>query len=261
MGTTANPAVDRFAPGSPVGLRKTTTTIMTMASVVSLLAEELGGRGLVLEVGVGTGRIALPLARGNIPLAAVDLSRPMLDELLRKTSGVPPFPLVLADATTLPFPDGTFGAAYAAHVLHLIPAWRHAAAEMIRVVRPGGPVLIDLGTESGIAFEVKERFSRAMGKSSPHGGVHDAAVLDAAMAELGATVRPLPEIAEREERPLEDLIGAYEANRFSFTWDLDDATRHRAAEETRGWARRRYGSLDEPRTIEYPIVWRAYATR
>ena len=47
--------------------RKVGESVMTRT--VDLLEEELAGRGRVLEIGVGTGLIALPLAARGVPLA------------------------------------------------------------------------------------------------------------------------------------------------------------------------------------------------
>jgi 2-polyprenyl-3-methyl-5-hydroxy-6-metoxy-1,4-benzoquinol methylase len=47
---------------------------------VSLLAG-LAGDGRALELGIGTGRIALPLARRGVPVHGIDLSRAMVAEL------------------------------------------------------------------------------------------------------------------------------------------------------------------------------------
>lgn len=52
--------------------------------VIEILAGELRGRGGVLEIGVGTGRIALPLVDRGIRIWGVDLSRKMIDKLLEK---------------------------------------------------------------------------------------------------------------------------------------------------------------------------------
>src|SRR5689334_8211316 len=93
------------------------------AAVIDLLVGELRERGRGLEVGVGTGRIALDLHRAGVPMAGVDLSRPMLERLVEKAGGVAPFPLAVADATALPAPGHAFGAGIACHVLHLIPQW------------------------------------------------------------------------------------------------------------------------------------------
>ncbi len=54
--------------------------------VVDFLLERSGG-GRALEFGIGTGRIALPLARRGIEVSGVDVSGPMLDELAKKPDG------------------------------------------------------------------------------------------------------------------------------------------------------------------------------
>src|SRR2546421_6181685 len=118
------------------------------AAVIDLLAGELRGRGRCLEVGVGTGRIALDLHRSGVAMAGVDLSRPMLDRLVEKGGGMAPFPLAVADATALPAPSRAFGAGLACHVLHLIPQWRAAADELVRVVAPRGVLLVDIGGDA-----------------------------------------------------------------------------------------------------------------
>ena len=98
----------------------------TMDAVVARLARELAGRGPVLEPGVGTGRIALPLAAAGVDVTGLDLSEPMLRELVAKRDGQTRgaggrVPLVRGDATRLPFPAGAFGGAYVVHLLHLVP--------------------------------------------------------------------------------------------------------------------------------------------
>ena len=233
--------------------------------VNDLLAAELGGRGRALEIGVGTGRIALPLAAAGVPLVGVDLSRPMLDRLIEKTNRRPPFPLVIADATRLPFRGGAFGAAYAAHVLHLIPAWRDAVGELVRVVRSGGTVLIDIGMPPSKDDDepieaVTDRFTIESGLQRRHPGLEEngAPALDDAFAGLGARVRVLPGIREERRLPLDGWIQLLRGNVFSWTWPLDDATRNRAADATLAWARERFGDLSEPRDFSYTVQWRAY---
>jgi SAM-dependent methyltransferase len=94
----------------------------------------------VIEIGVGTGRIALPLATYVGALIGVDLSRPMLMRLLAKQTDEPVY-VVQADATQLPFVSHGFDAAVAVHVFHLIPNWQGVLSELARVLRPDGRVL------------------------------------------------------------------------------------------------------------------------
>ena len=55
-------------------------------ATVDFLAE-LAGDGRALELGIGTGRIALPLAEGGVPVHGIDLSQPMVDQLRAKPGG------------------------------------------------------------------------------------------------------------------------------------------------------------------------------
>ena len=116
----------------------------SMDKLVPLIRRTVGD-GPCLEIGVGTGRIALPLQAAGTDMVGLDLSQAMMQRLVHNAGGVAPFPLVRADASSLPFIDDSFAAALAVHVLHLIPEWRQALAELGRVVRPSGPLVIDIG--------------------------------------------------------------------------------------------------------------------
>ncbi|HEY2802997.1 MAG TPA: class I SAM-dependent methyltransferase [Actinomycetota bacterium] len=58
----------------------------SIGSCVAFLAG-LAGEGSALELGIGTGRIALPLAAGGVRVHGVDLSKPMLARLREKPGG------------------------------------------------------------------------------------------------------------------------------------------------------------------------------
>ncbi|MGH3546229.1 MAG: methyltransferase domain-containing protein [Mycobacteriales bacterium] len=51
---------------------------------VSFLAD-VAGNGAALELGIGTGRIALPLSRRGVPVQGIDLSHAMLAQLAAQT--------------------------------------------------------------------------------------------------------------------------------------------------------------------------------
>ncbi len=76
---------------------------------VGFLAELAGGRR-ALELGIGTGRIALPLARRGVPVHGIDLSRAMVAGLRAKPGG-DAIGVTIGDfaATRV---DGTFAVAY-----------------------------------------------------------------------------------------------------------------------------------------------------
>ncbi len=234
-----------------------------VARQTELLAEELGGRGLVLEVGVGTGQVALPLHEAGIQVVGTDLSSPMLAKLLEKSGGRSPVPLVRGDATQMPFRDGAFGVAYLRWVLHLIPEWRMALAETVRVVEPGGAVLVLLGSagKDTPQAEVLKRFAELSGVSIEPAGLTWANYdeLDAAMMRFGAAPRALTPFSDMERDGLDVFIDGIAGNRYSWTWRIEDPRLlGRVAVEVRRWASERFGPLEQVPRAEHEVVWRAY---
>jgi SAM-dependent methyltransferase len=232
-----------------------------MAQVTALLAAELAGRGRVLEIGVGTGRIALPLHEAGVAVTGVDLSRPMMEVLVDKAGAEPPFPLVQADATRLAFPDDRFGAALASHVFHLIPAWRDAIAELARVVRPGGVILSSRGgrDRSSVLRDVRAHFRAEVGLGARHPGAdYGTDDVEGALREFGARERDLPRVAATRTTTVGTLIEGLAAGHWSWTWGVPNATLQRAGEATRAWTRAEHGRLDAAVVLESEVVWRAF---
>jgi ubiquinone/menaquinone biosynthesis C-methylase UbiE len=120
-----------------------------MEAMLATLQQELKGADPILEVGAGTGRLSIPLAQIGFHVFGVDLSGPMLARLIEKAGDGPRPEVVVGDATRLPFRSDAFGGALLFHVLHLVPDWPHVLHELDRVVRPGGAVVIGLGSADG----------------------------------------------------------------------------------------------------------------
>jgi SAM-dependent methyltransferase len=231
------------------------------AATTSLLADELAGRQPVLEIGVGTGLISLPLHAVGVQTVGLDLSFPMVRKLAEKAGGSPPFPIVLGDATRLPFVDDVFGGALARHVLHLIPNWRDAVNELARVVRPGGVLLINIGVpDTGPWHEVDEYLSAKLGGGRLRVGIEpeEAAQLDAVIGALGGRLRAMPVIDQESDLTLERYFEENKQRVNSWTWDVDDDLLEAAIRDTEVWARERFGGLDQVLQPRFPIAWRAY---
>jgi ubiquinone/menaquinone biosynthesis C-methylase UbiE len=224
--------------------------------MTALLANELRDRDRTLEIGVGTGLVALPLAAAGVPLVGLDLSAPMLAKLVEKAAGRLPFPLVVGDATTLPFDDHRFGAAVVRHVLHLVPAWRQVVKELARVVAPGGLVLVSSGQVPDPWHELTERFIEQVGR--PSFDAWEGGAIERAFQEHGAVSRPLPTITERVGQTLAEFLEQMEAGMHSWTWEVDEETRRDAVAEVRAWAMERWGSLDPPGGRDIAIEWFAF---
>jgi len=230
-----------------------------MAGLIPMLMALLPTGERCLEVGVGTGRIALPVMAEGVRLIGVDISREMLRKLIHKAGGAAP-PLAIADATRLPFRGDTFGSAIAAHVLHLIPGWRSAVDELIRVVRPGGAVIASRGGSSRAEWQhaVRRRFFVEAGNPAWPPGMDRIEELDSEMTARGAIVRELPELRTDDASSINELLSALETGIWSACWTMDTATRMRAAATTREWAQNELGDLDLARPTSYSSTWRAY---
>ncbi len=98
--------------------------------------------GDVVEVAIGTG-LNLPLYPPGVRLTGIDWSQAMLDEARRRADQTgPAVDLRVGDAHHLDLADASFDTAVATFSLCAIPDHRQALAEMIRVLRPGGRLLL-----------------------------------------------------------------------------------------------------------------------
>ncbi len=105
-------------------------------------AERVGGR--VLEVGVGTG-ISLPQYKRTTRLVGTDIADAMLDKArdrVRKLGLSNVEQISVMDAEALEFPDNSFDVIVAQYVITAVPNPEAALDEFVRVIRPGGEIVI-----------------------------------------------------------------------------------------------------------------------
>jgi ubiquinone/menaquinone biosynthesis C-methylase UbiE len=116
--------------------------------LTSLAIEKLLPSGLVLaDIGCGTGSLTLELARFAEKAVGVDLSREMIRHAARaaKEREVGNVDFRIGDAERLPLDSGSVDGAFCVMVLHFLRRPERAIAELCRITRPGGSVvLLDL---------------------------------------------------------------------------------------------------------------------
>lgn len=231
----------------------------TAAAQTRLLAGALAGTAApLLEVGVGTGRIAIPLAEAGFRVVGVDLSAPMLAVLASKNS---PVIALRGSALQLPVADRCAGAVICCHVLHLIPDWEAAVDEARRALRPGGLLLVARGGRpTGIGAELQRQIELAAGlePGDTAVGLDDLSVLDDYLAARGAQVRHLPEIDSKATWPASDFLKAAGRNTYSWTWSIEESQLARAIDHARDWLTRTKGDPAEVRMSAAPIRWHTY---
>ncbi len=100
----------------------------------------LSKQSILLEIGIGTGRIALPLAPHVRFIAGADIALDMMKVLQEKKEHESVFP-VLADGYHLPYASDSLDAVLIVHVLHLVPDPAGILANVQRVLKPGGKLV------------------------------------------------------------------------------------------------------------------------
>ncbi len=138
------------------------------------LLEELAAGGRALELGIGTGRIALPLAARRVPVHGIELSKAMAAKL-REKPGSEAIGVTIGDFATATV-DGTFSLAYLVFntISNLttqeeqVECFRNVSAHL----EPGGCFLIEVGIPQLQRLPPGERF-RPFHVSDEHVGIDE----------------------------------------------------------------------------------------
>lgn len=196
---------DRFARTAERVAARQDARAAQLAADVRDFAEPRGDER-ALDVGTGAGALALalaPLVREVVGLDPV----PELLELARART-LPNSEFVEGDGTAMPFPDGSFDLAGTHRTLHHIERPDLVVAEMARVTRPGGRVLVvdQLAPDDTDAAAVLHEFETTRDRS------HMRLLTDAELRELfaGNGLSLLRDRQEDERRGLSaylDLAG------------------------------------------------------
>lgn len=203
----------------------------------------------ITELGVGTGRIALPFIRRGVRYTGFDISDQMLNRARMKLEGgLGRSRLEIADVTGhLPVADSTQDAVVAVHILHLVDATR-ALAQVRRILRPGGALIWGFqhhGEESP-RYRIRQRFHAYAQEMGFHRS-RDFFVKEARTLLESWGARSERHVVARwtvQSTPREALASV-ENRTFSSTWEMEDSVLQEAVRRTLQWAQGEYGDLDQ----------------
>ncbi len=237
----------------------------TADAVGAALFQAAGARpgSRFLEIGIGTGRISIPLLARGADVTGVDIAPRMVERLhgnlavARAEQPHRPWGALdvrIADMTELPFADGAFDAVVAVHVMHLVPGWRRALDEALRVLRPAGALLIgqDRYLDSGLGAiqEHWTAFVRELGGGDyvdPVGASGYRAVLEE-LRGRGLEVTEASEVSWTERVSPRQLLGDVARRTSSRTWRVPDDLFATSLQRLEDWARDEFGAtMDTPR--------------
>lgn len=202
-----------------------------------------------LEIGVGTGRIAVPFLQRGYQYTGVDISERMMDRLREKArAGNLDVTLVNADVTQLPFADAAFDVVMGVHILHLVPEWQRAIREARRVLAPEGFLLLgyESGTTDDPGNEIRRQWQTFVGEAgvtvSTRGGAWPSIETELSASGAYTSVYRLAHW-EEELQPI-TLLNEARNQVFSHSWEVPDDVLEMVHERMAKWATDRYGSLE-----------------
>lgn len=138
------------------------------AAIRFVLTQALPLHGAVLEIGTGKGRFLVAIARHAGTITTVDIApeEQQCARLSARYAGVEEKArFVVQDAAHLPWGDGAFDAAVTMNAVHHIAHFERVLEEMLRVVKPGGKIVLADFDSQG--FQILAREHRAEGKKHP----------------------------------------------------------------------------------------------
>jgi ubiquinone/menaquinone biosynthesis C-methylase UbiE len=189
--------------------------------IVEGLSEYFPRGSRILDIGVGTGRLAAPMQAFGFDVVGVDLSRGMLAKA--KEKGVRR--LLLADARELPFRDGSFVGSISVHVTHLIEEWPRAVAEIGRVTneRYASVVTVREGCQLEELQRAYDAVCLELGCEIKHPGLKE--------MELAQHISPAAELKITDRRDavsVKDALERYRSRMYSDIWDVPDEVHENA---------------------------------
>ena len=136
-----------------------------------IIEKALPLEGRILEVGSGQGYFAIGLAERGYHVTGVDVSS---DDIavakwnLERTGQAAMVDLQVASGEKLPFPDHSFDVIFSVKVLHHLESPFKVIDEMVRVIAPGGKIVISDFSDEG--FSVAEKIHALEGEHHPRLG-------------------------------------------------------------------------------------------
>jgi SAM-dependent methyltransferase len=183
-------------------------TARSDAEILGLIRDAARPRGgRVLDVACGPGLVALDLAQSAGHVIGLDLTPAMLEKAreLQQRSGLSNLSWDLGRADALPYADGSFDAVVTRFSFHHLTDPAKALAEMTRVCRPGGRVVVcDVYTTTPEQAAEYDRLERLRDPSHVHALRLDelrALPRQAGLAEVGEAFARLP-------MALDQILGA-----------------------------------------------------
>jgi ubiquinone/menaquinone biosynthesis C-methylase UbiE len=175
----------------------------------------------LLEIGIGTGRMALPLSSHVGRITGIDISQKMMLRLRSKQAGER-IHLVQASGAQTPFADNTFSRVMISHVLHLVPNPTAILDEIARILTPDGLFLhcFSRYTDVGAMTHIREAWQNH--KPDHERGGYNWSNTDSILHQSGWRVRAEPEFEYNITSTPGEFLSMVKNRAWSSTWEMSD---------------------------------------
>lgn len=215
----------------------------------------------ILDIGAGTGRVAIPLATRGCDVVAVEPAAGMLAELRRKSRGCRVLSVV-AEGARLPFAAGYFDAVVIARLLYLTLDWRAILGEAHRVLAGGGSLLHEWGNgeadeEWALIRDQARRLFEQAGVLAPfHPGVRSESEVDQHIASLGFVDEDEVDLGPGTTTTLREFLQRLTDGELSYIWCVPEGVRSQSLPRLQHWAEETFDlerSVSVPRRLRWMI--------
>ena len=211
--------------------------------------------GRICDAGCGTGQISLPLAGRGLAVAGYDIAVEMAARARAKVRPGWNALYAVADVRALPEADSACDAVVVSKLFMHIADWQAAARELIRVARPGAPI-VHLRDRGAMGTAIRRYFTvrlRAAGHTKLFLGPDPASNADlvAFMADRGWSLVPVAtaDLRWRFEATAADTLRGLRERIFAEFWYVPESDYAAALTETEAWAAAEPGGLDRIKTM------------
>jgi ubiquinone/menaquinone biosynthesis C-methylase UbiE len=232
--------------------------------VAQAAVDWIGWQARVLEVGIGTGRIARPLLALGVNVTGLDLSAQMMGQLRTILPAGAVFPaLVQGDANRLPFAVRVFDAVVSVHMFQLLADWGQPVSELRRVLRPGGVFLNGYewrppDSPGARLMQHWRQLLEAAGQPALAAGARDFSDLKDQLLQTGAAYREQDVGQWTTTRTLARQLETIEHR----TWLLGGGEPGGALADClgqlRSWALAEFGALDQVHSVPHRFIWQCF---
>jgi len=216
----------------------------------------------IIDIGAGTGRVAVVLARRGFQVIAVDPAVPMLQTMQRKSGEASVLP-VAAEGAHLPFRRNSADAVVLARLLYLVADWRGLLREAKEVLRQGGILFHEWGNgDAGEAWvQVREKarslFQEAGVETPFHPGARSEVEVDSCLRDLGFHRREQFDAGAGPAITLADFLNRMQSGEFSWLWNVPAEVQDFCLPKLRRWCESKF-DLYRPAPMPAELRWVVY---